>query len=42
MDTTAWPLFGLRLRLTADQWRAAGHGRDVTVTGFAPCRPWFG
>jgi RimJ/RimL family protein N-acetyltransferase len=30
------------LRLTAAEWRAAGHGREVTVTGFEPCRPWFG
>jgi len=25
-------------RLTADRWP----GADVTVTGFPPCRPWFG
>jgi len=30
------------LRLTADRWRASGLGRDVTVTGLEPCRPWFG
>jgi RimJ/RimL family protein N-acetyltransferase len=30
------------LRLPAADWRAAGHGREVTVTGFEPCRPWFG
>jgi hypothetical protein len=27
------------LRLTADRWR---HSAEVTVEGFAPCRPWFG
>ena len=26
------------MRLTADRWP----GADVTVTGFEPCRPWFG
>jgi RimJ/RimL family protein N-acetyltransferase len=30
------------LRLTAEAWRAAGHGRAVTVEGVAPCLPWFG
>lgn len=30
------------LRLTVQAWRAAGHGRTVTVEGFPPCRPWFG
>jgi RimJ/RimL family protein N-acetyltransferase len=30
------------LRLTAEEWRASGLGREVTVTGFEPCRPWFG
>jgi RimJ/RimL family protein N-acetyltransferase len=30
------------LRLTAEQWRAAGHHREVTVAGFDGCRPWFG
>lgn len=30
------------LRLTVAAWRASGYGRDVTVTGFEPCRPWFG
>jgi RimJ/RimL family protein N-acetyltransferase len=30
------------LRLTAEQWRAAGHHREVTVDGFGNCRPWFG
>jgi RimJ/RimL family protein N-acetyltransferase len=29
-------------RLTAQGWRAAGHGRAVAVEGFAPCLPWFG
>jgi RimJ/RimL family protein N-acetyltransferase len=32
----------VHLRLTAAQWQAAGHGAEVTVTGFEPCRPWFG
>ena len=27
------------LRLTAAQWR---YGHEVEVTGFEPCRPWFG
>jgi RimJ/RimL family protein N-acetyltransferase len=31
-----------QFRLTAPGWRAAGHGAEVTVTGFEPCRPWFG
>ncbi|MET8154574.1 GNAT family protein [Actinoplanes sp. NPDC049668] len=30
------------LRLTADRWRAAGHGSSVSISGFGPCRPWFG
>jgi RimJ/RimL family protein N-acetyltransferase len=30
------------VRLPAADWRAAGHGREVTVTGFEACRPWFG
>jgi RimJ/RimL family protein N-acetyltransferase len=30
------------LRLPVADWRAAGHGREVTVTGFEACRPWFG
>jgi RimJ/RimL family protein N-acetyltransferase len=30
------------VRLLAADWRAAGHGREVTVTGFEACRPWFG
>jgi len=30
------------VRLTAAAWHAAGHRREVTVTGFEPCRPWFG
>lgn len=30
------------LRLTAPTWRAAGHGRAVTVEGLAPCLAWFG
>ncbi len=32
----------VQLRLTAAGWRAAGHGTEVSVTGFEPCRPWFG
>jgi RimJ/RimL family protein N-acetyltransferase len=31
-----------QFRLTAPSWRAAGHGAEVTVGGFEPCRPWFG
>jgi RimJ/RimL family protein N-acetyltransferase len=30
------------LRLTAEAWRAAGHGRAVTVEGLQRCLPWFG
>jgi len=30
------------VRLTVQQWRAAGHGGEVTVEGLAPCLPWFG
>jgi RimJ/RimL family protein N-acetyltransferase len=30
------------LRLTAQDWQRSGLGREVTVTGFGPCRPWFG
>lgn len=30
------------LRLTAAEWRESGLGREVTVTGFDACRPWFG
>jgi len=29
------------LRLTEQGWRATGLGREVTVEGLAPCRPWF-
>ncbi|RSM55734.1 GNAT family N-acetyltransferase [Actinoplanes sp. ATCC 53533] len=29
-------------RLTAQTWRAAGHGRAVAVEGLPPCLPWFG
>ncbi|HEY7431255.1 MAG TPA: GNAT family protein [Streptosporangiaceae bacterium] len=36
------PIELTHLRLTAGQWRASGLGRDVTVAGFEPCRPWFG
>jgi RimJ/RimL family protein N-acetyltransferase len=32
----------IQLRLTAAAWHAAGHGAEVTATGFGPCRPWFG
>jgi RimJ/RimL family protein N-acetyltransferase len=32
----------VHLRLTADAWRTAGHGREVTVDGAESCRPWFG
>jgi len=30
------------LRLTAQAWQRSGLGREVTVTGLTPCRPWFG
>ena len=30
------------LRLTAAAWRASGLGREVSVSGLEPCRPWFG
>ncbi|MFI7540481.1 GNAT family N-acetyltransferase [Actinoplanes sp. NPDC049599] len=30
------------LRLTAEAWQTAGHGRTVTVDGLEPCLPWFG
>lgn len=32
----------IHLRLTAERWRASGLGREVSVTGLEPCRPWFG
>lgn len=30
------------VRLTAEAWRASGLGSEVSVDGFAACRPWFG
>jgi RimJ/RimL family protein N-acetyltransferase len=30
------------VRLTAEDWRASGQGRQVTVEGLEPCLPWFG
>ncbi len=30
------------MRLTEQDWRAHGHGREVTVYGYESCRPWFG
>jgi RimJ/RimL family protein N-acetyltransferase len=30
------------MRLTIQQWRAAGHNREVIVNGLTPCLPWFG
>jgi RimJ/RimL family protein N-acetyltransferase len=30
------------MRLTAGDWHASGRGRQVLVTGFEPCLPWFG
>jgi RimJ/RimL family protein N-acetyltransferase len=30
------------LRLAAEDWQRSRLGREVTVTGFEPCRPWFG
>jgi RimJ/RimL family protein N-acetyltransferase len=30
------------LRLAAPAWQDLGHGSQVTVEGFEPCRPWFG
>jgi RimJ/RimL family protein N-acetyltransferase len=41
-DSGHGPIMLRHLRLTAERWQAAGHGREVTVTGFRPCRPWFG
>jgi hypothetical protein len=32
----------VQLRLTEAGWRTAGHGAEVTVSGFEACRPWFG
>lgn len=42
VDSGHGPLELQYLRLTAAQWQAAGHGREVSVTGLEPCRPWFG
>jgi RimJ/RimL family protein N-acetyltransferase len=36
------PIELTHLRLTAGQWRDSGLGQEVTVTGFEPCRAWFG
>lgn len=30
------------MRLTEKDWQAHGHGREVAVDGYEPCRPWFG
>ena len=30
------------MRLTEQDWRAHGHRREVTVSGYESCRPWFG
>jgi RimJ/RimL family protein N-acetyltransferase len=30
------------MRLSVQQWRAAGHGSEVVVDGLTPCLPWFG
>ena len=30
------------MRLTVQQWRAAGHGSEVSFDGLTPCLPWFG
>lgn len=30
------------LRLTAEEWRASGAGKPVTLSGLDPCLPWFG
>ncbi|MGH3407157.1 MAG: GNAT family N-acetyltransferase [Streptosporangiaceae bacterium] len=30
------------MRLTEKNWRANGHGREVTVHGYESCRQWFG
>ncbi|MEV6598579.1 GNAT family N-acetyltransferase [Actinoplanes sp. NPDC051346] len=29
------------MRLTVQQWRAAGHNSEVIVNGLTPCLPWF-
>jgi RimJ/RimL family protein N-acetyltransferase len=36
------PIELIHLRLTAGQWRASRLGQEVAVTGFEPCRAWFG
>lgn len=30
------------MRLTTAEWQASGRGRQVAVTGFECCLPWFG
>jgi RimJ/RimL family protein N-acetyltransferase len=32
----------VHLRLTRETWLASGLAEGITVTGFAPCRPFFG
>jgi len=41
-DSAAGVVELTHVRLTAAAWQAAGHGREVTVTGLRPCLPWFG
>jgi RimJ/RimL family protein N-acetyltransferase len=41
-DSGRGPVELTHMRLTAAEWRASDHGREVKVTGFEPCRPWFG
>jgi RimJ/RimL family protein N-acetyltransferase len=41
-DSGHGPIELTHLRLTEAQWRASGLGGEVKVTGFEPCRPWFG
>ncbi|MDG4824726.1 hypothetical protein O7635_22980 [Asanoa sp. WMMD1127] len=30
------------MRMTAEQWQAAGPGGKVSVSGLRACLPWFG
>jgi RimJ/RimL family protein N-acetyltransferase len=41
-DSGRGPVELTHLRLTVARWRASGLGREVTVAGLEPCRPWFG
>lgn len=41
-DSGHGPIELVHLRLTADRWQASGLAAEVAVSGFEPCRPWFG